>query len=302
MSKRLWALPVLAALLVAGRGVGYAIPSLGGPTGVVSTPNALVAPMGQLQVAVSYQSMTNSLVSGLETYTPLDDSLNVWSLQALAGVAEGAELWAAYSKDSSDFDVSTWGIGGKYKFPTEASYGMDFAIGASYQAGSGDTNLIINIGEYELPDFEPADVNLDANATKVYGVVTKDFAAMAGSEWCPGSKLLGSLGVLYEKLNADLDATGLDFTGSGSFDESLFRPFVAVQWISADNVYLGLEYRWEDDDLDVDPVFSAVLGGTFAGGWTGEIGTTNADQFGLGLDDQNWFARVGYNFAAGAGW
>ncbi len=302
MSKRLWVLPVLAALLVAGSGVGYAIPSLGGPTGIVTVPNALVAPMGQLQVAVSYQSLTNELVSGLETYTPLDTDSNLWSLQALAGVAEGAELWAAYSADNSEFDVSTWGIGGKYKFPTDTTYGLDVAIGAGYRSGSGDANLIINIGSYGIPDFEPADIDIDATVTDVYGVVTKDFSAMAGSEWCPGAKLLGSLGLVYKKFNVDVDATVLGLTASESFDESLFRPFVAVQWVSPEKVYLGLEYRWEDDDLDVDPVFSAVLGGEFAGGWTGEVGTTNADQFGLGTGDQNWFARVGYNFAAGAGW
>lgn len=333
MNKRLWILPVLAAILVASSGVGYAIPSLGGPTGVVMMPNALVAPMGNLQVAGSYQTMsgsgtvaeagatasTEALVSALEPYILPEtavsqfpygtgdefDDFSVWSLQALAGVAEGAELWAAFSQDNSDFDVTTWAIGGKYVIPTQTASGTSFAIGAGYRSGSGDADLLVNLGT-ALPDPVLVAYDLDANATDVYGVVTQDFSSLAGSEWCPGSKLLGSLGVLWKSVDAEVTAsTFVDpdtFIGAASLDESLLRPFAALQWISADNVYLGLEYRWEDSDLDADPVFSAVLGAQLAEGWTGEVGTTNADQLGLGLDDQNWFARVGYTFAMGGAW
>ncbi len=59
MSKRMWILAALVMVLVAmGSGAGYAsMPSLLGPTGVVTTPNALVAPMGQIQTVVDYQRM-----------------------------------------------------------------------------------------------------------------------------------------------------------------------------------------------------------------------------------------------------
>jgi hypothetical protein len=303
MSKRLWMLPVLAALLVAGSGIGFAaIPSLGGGTGIVTVPNALVAPVGQLSVEASYQSVQSALATGIEAYEPLDDSFSVWSLQALAGVADGAELWAAYSKDTSDLDTAVWAIGGKYKFYTDATYGADIAIGAAYRSASGDANLILNIGEYEVPDFQPVDYSLDATVFDAYLVVTKDFASMAGSEWCPGSKLLGSLGVLYKDLNVDEEAVAEFVTLTGEFDDSLFRPFVAVQWIGADRTSLGLEYRWEDNDLDADPVFSAVLGYDWENGFGAQVGTTNADQLGFGTGDQNWFASVSYTFAMGAAW
>jgi hypothetical protein len=298
MNKRLWVLPVLAAILVASSGVGYAIPSLGGPTGVVAMPNALAAPMGNLQLAGSYQDVSadSDFSADLDLVNGLED-FGVFSLQALAGVAEGAELWAAYSRDNSDFDFATWGIGGKYVIPTETTAGTSLAIGASYRASNGDADLLTNTANPVLAAF-----SLDATVTDVYAVVTQDFASMAGSEWCPGAKLLGSLGVLWKNLDADLDTTIGAVTVSESGDDSFFRPFVTVQWISADNVYLGLEYRWKDSDLDDDPVFSAVLGGTFAGNWTGEAGTTNADQIGLGGDDQNWFARLGYTFGLGGTW
>lgn len=302
MSKRMWVLTVLAALLVASSGIGYAMPSLRGGTGVVSVPNALVAPVGDLQVAASYQAANASLVSGLETYEPIDDSYNVWSLQALAGVAEGAELWAAYSADNSDFDFSTWAIGGKYQFYTDPGTGAKFALGAAYRSGSGEASMIINIGEYEVPDYVAADIEVDANATDVYLAVTNDFASMAGSEWCPGAKLLGTAGLIWKNLDGDITATTESEVLEDSFDESLLRPFVALQWISADNTWLGLEYRWEDDDLDADPVFSAVLGHDFGNGFSGEVGTTNSDPLGFGLDDQDWFVQLGYTFNMGEGW
>ena len=43
-------------------------------------------------------------------------------------------------------------------------------------------------------------------------------------------------------------------------------------------------------------MFSAILEHDFPGGVTGELGLTNANEFGLGTGQQNWFARVGYNF------
>ncbi len=74
------------------------------------------------------------------------------------------------------------------------------------------------------------------------------------------------------------------------------RPFVSFEYLMADRTSVGVEYRWKDDTLDTKAVFSAEIRHEFTGGFTGEVGVTNADQFGLGLDDQNWFVRVGYNF------
>jgi len=55
--RKLCTLALLAALAVfAAGGAAQAMPSLGGPTGIVSVPNALVAPQGQLQAALSFQS------------------------------------------------------------------------------------------------------------------------------------------------------------------------------------------------------------------------------------------------------
>jgi hypothetical protein len=118
MSKRVWLLPALAILLVAvGGSAAFAVPSLGGPSGIVSVPNALVAPVGQAAAAVSWQSMTTAV----DMYEAGDEDFSVWSLQVLGGVASGAELWAAYSTADDLLDTNVWGVGGKFQSPASLS-------------------------------------------------------------------------------------------------------------------------------------------------------------------------------------
>jgi hypothetical protein len=320
MSKGLWVLAALAVVLVvAGSGAGYAaMPSLYGPTGIVSVPNALVAPMGQITGALTYQRLQQinnaaMYTDGVEDVLLFDEEdSSLWALQALAGVANGAELWAAYSKDNSDFNVKTWGIGGKYQFNAYEK-GTDqpkFAIGASYKHATGDNTGIAafleNIGTYEVPDIVETDFDasfdLTEKVTDVYAVATFDFTSMGASEWGAGSKLLGSVGMLWKRVDASMDVHVPDAATSFAFDmsETLTRPFLGLEYEGADKTGLGIEYRWKDNDLDAKAVWSAVLRHQFDKGISVEVGTTNANQLGLGMDNQNWFARVGYTFAMGS--
>jgi hypothetical protein len=288
MSKRLWVLPVLVAMLIAlGSGAGTAMPSLGGFTGIVTVPNAYVAPMGQLQAAVSYQRLESSNIIALNMY---DESSSAWSLQALSGIAEGAELWAAYSRDNSDFENSTWGVGGKYQIPMEGQTGWNLAVGASYQRLTGDFSFIDAFTMYDV------DIDQTIKGINAFLVATGDLTAMGESEWAGGTRVLGTLGLMYKKADGDFSITedGITLTASG--DDSLFRPFVGVEFLGEDATALGLEYRWKDSDLDSKAVFSAVLRHAFEEGFSVEVGTTNADTLGFGTDDQNWFARLGYTF------
>lgn len=142
MNKRLWTLPVLAAvMLVAASGVGFAIPSLGGPTGIVSVPNALVAPEKTLETALSYQALKIVQAAGMYAaggaagmYAPSEaEHFTVWSLQGLAAVTSQAELWAAYSAVRNHNDSHIWGIGGKVQLTKEPEEAASLAVGASYQ-------------------------------------------------------------------------------------------------------------------------------------------------------------------------
>ncbi len=287
MSKRVWLLPALAILLVAvGGSAAFAVPSLGGPSGIVSVPNALVAPVGQAAAAVSWQSLTMYELGG-------SDDFSVWSLQVLGGVASGAELWAAYSTANDDLDTNAWGIGGKFQFVREPESPVTAAVGAGFKSGSGDEHITTGVGMY-------ADIDDDVSVWNAYLVASKDFTPTGlTTEWAAGTRIVGSAGVLWASFDEDLtvsDALG-SITLSG--DDTLVRPFVGVEFMGTQGTTLGLEYRWKDSDLDEKAVFSALLRQCFPNGFFGEVGTTNADQFGLGLDDQNFFARVGYVFAFG---
>ena len=320
MSRRLWVLAALAAVLVvAGSGAGFAaMPSLYGPTGIVSVPNALVAPTGEITGALSYQQTLQMNNVGMYVDSSVavlgwnNDDATVWSLQALAGVTKGAELWASYSKDNSGFDVKTWGIGGKYQFTIDetAKDQVKFAIGASYKHATGSNDgmaaYLINVGTYEEPVYDEFDYNanfdLTAKVTDLYAVATFDISSVGGSEWGEGSKLLASAGILYKKFDADVVASVPDLSDSITFDlsDSLTRPFIGLEYTGSDKTGLGLEYRWKDSDLDAKAVWSAVLRHQFDKGLAMEVGTTNANQAGLGTSDQNWFARVGYTFSMGS--
>jgi len=282
MKKTLWTLPLLTALLmVVASGAAYAIPSLGGPTGIVSVPNALVAPVGQLQTALTYQSQ--EYVS--EMYGGNIDA-TYWALNLLTGVSDEAELWAAYALADQDMPTESetanmWAIGGKYQIAREPEDQAALAIGGSWESWS-DSALAGGDGMYGVGDFD---------VFKAYIVATKDLTPMAGESWewtDGGTRMLGSLGLMYLKVDPD-----------GASSMSLARPFVGIEFAGVGGTTLGIEYRWKDTDIDMKSVFSAVLRHRFSPAVEAEIGTTNAGPSGIGLDDQDFFLRVGYTLPIG---
>ena len=266
MTKTFWTLPLVVALLVVAGGAAYAIPSLGGPTGIVSVPTAAVAPNGQLQTALTYQSQ--------EMYSA---DVDLWQLQALAGVSDEAELWAAYvladqEGPTASETANMWAFGGKVQLASEPEDDASLAVGASLEKWS---DLLTPMGMG------------DVDVWKAYVVATKDFTPMASESWewsaQSETRMLGSVGILYTSVDPD-----------GGESESLTRPFVGFEFIGAGGTVLGLEYRWKDDDVDEKAVFSAVLTHAVSPEFEVQVGTTNAGPSGIGLDDQDIFVRVGY--------
>ncbi len=292
MTKRMWTLPVLAIALIAlGSGVGFAIPSLSGPTGVVATPTAMVAPQGELQAAISYQSMQSC---GLAMYDPEGEGtdLDAWSVQALAGVSNVAELWAAYTSVDDSDSTDIWGVGGKFQLTKEPDDDATVAIGASYSTWSDlqreyQTLQVTGQNEYGAPQYGlvPDVIKSDTDVYTAYLVISKDLSPLSGKGWEWGSgggtQILGSVGVMYIDIDPD----------KGDSD-SLTEPFINMEFVGESGTKLGLEYRWDDSDLDCDAVFSAVLSYPVSDTMTVEVGSTNASPIGLGLDDQDWFARM----------
>jgi len=268
MRNRLLTFVMMVALVAGVGGACVAMPSLSGPTGVVSVPTAAVAPMGALELAVSYQSLQ---ADALDTYTAGED-FTVWGLQALVGAADTAELWAAYSTiDDTDVSADIWSVGGKALLAREPESQASLAVGGSYATLSNSE---------------------DVNLWNAYLVATKDLTPMGAEDWewggGAGTRILGSVGLMYINVDPDLGDS-----------ESLTEPFVALQFVDAGGTTLGLEYRWDDEELDCDSVFSAVLTYPFSPEWTVEVGTTNAGPGGFGLDDQDFFVRVGYRVPMG---
>jgi hypothetical protein len=278
MTRKLWTLALLAAVtVVAASGAALAIPSLAGPTGIVSVPNALVAPPGQLQTALSFQSQ--SMYGG-------EVDVDYWALNVLAGVSQGAELWAAYALADQDTPTASetahmWAFGGKYQLTSEPKDEASLAVGASMEQWS-DLALGADMYGGGLGDID---------VIKAYIVATKDLTPMDSGSWEMGgstTRILGSLGLLYTNLNPDVGD-----------DETMTRPFVGVEFVGTGGTSLGLEYRWKDDDIDEKAVFSAVLTHRFSPEFEAQVGTTNAGPAGIGLDDQDIFVRLGYTFPIG---
>jgi hypothetical protein len=281
MKRSLWTLTLLAAFAIAvSGGAAHAIPSLAGPTGIVSTPNALVAPPDKLQTALIYQQQEIS--AGMYSV-----DVDQWQLNVLTGVSEEAELWAAYALADQDSptvseNANMWALGGKWQLAAEPEDQASLAVGASWESWS-DSALAGMASMYAGVD--------DMQVLKAYIVATKDFTPQSGSDWGwgdGGTQMLGSLGLMYMKVDPD-----------GGSSESLTAPFVGLEFIGEGGTTFGLEYRWEDNDIDMDGVFSAMLRHAFSPEVEAEIGTTNAGPSGIGLDDQNFYISLGYNFPLG---
>ena len=277
MRIRLWEITLTVLLLIAvGSVAAHAIPSLSGPTGIVTVPTAAVAPSDQLQAALTYQSQT--IGEGTDSM-----DFNCWALNVLLGAADEAELWGAYALADQETPTASEtarlsAIGGKYQLTREPEDQASLAVGASLEEWSGFM-------------FDPGSTT-DLSITKAYVVATKDFTPLAGETWewssQAGTHMLGSLGVIYISLDPE-----------GGESDSLARPFLGLEFAGAGGTTLGLEYRWKDDDLDAKAVFSAVLRHRMSDKVEAEIGTTNGGPGGLGLDDQDFFVRLGYSIPLG---
>ena len=270
-----WLVPLLAAALLApGGAVALGMPSVGGPTGIVSVPTAVIAPVNEWQTAATYRS--------LETVGMYED-VTLWGLQVLKGVADDAELWAAYSRVHDTADTDVWELGGKYELSSDIFHGRGILTDTQVAIGASVGRWIDAFGMYKITD-----VMTDVDTLKAYAVVTKQLIPAGVTEWewetPPTTQVIASAGLLYLRVDPDIGDS-----------ETLIRPFIGVEIVGSNKLTLALEYRAKDDDLEEDGVFSAVLRRPLGDYATLEVGTTNASPIGLGLDDQDFFIRIGYD-------
>jgi hypothetical protein len=296
---RAWTLPLVAAVLIAAATApGFALPSLGGPTGIVMMPTAEVAPATDLQLAVSYRAMeTQGMYQSAEAIgmyeAPAAGGLvdvKSWSVQALRGAADEAELWAAYRRLHNSADTTIWEFGGKLQVDQPYLPDAQVAIGASIG------RWVDAFGWVEAMDMYSASQALtDVDVLKGYVVVTRDLTPGATPSWewgeKPGLQAIGSVGLFYLKASPDAGE-----------EHTVIRPFVGLELQFDENLIVGLEYRAKDSEVDEKALFSAVLRRQFPEDLTVELGTTNASPVGLGLGDQDIFIRVAYDVPLLAGY
>lgn len=291
MSNRLWTLPLVVAFLVAAAVGAHAIPSLGGPTGIVSLPNADIAPIDELQAAVSYQAF-ETMAGGMAMYegSSAANDAAVWALQAVRGVSEEAELWAAYSRVHNSTDTDIWQLGGKVRLEGVAGANTQVAVGGSIGRWANAFGMpwAESVGMYG-DGSAPAVADLDV--LKGYIVATQGLTPVAGWHGTASGRsvIRGSVGLFY--LYADADAAGKD---------TLLRPFVGVE-IDRGRQMVAFEWRWKDADMEYKDVFSAMFRTPMGEATWLEIGTTNASPIGFGLADQDVFVRIGHHVPIAGG-
>lgn len=120
----------IAAGLLASACAAYAYPTVAGSTGYGTQPNAVVAPIGQWNIAGDYIGTSDDAVG------------NTAKMRALYGIGNGFELGAtvAYNKVAGE---NAWpvSVNAKYALPTSYA-GFNFAAGALYSQSKKNAPLI----------------------------------------------------------------------------------------------------------------------------------------------------------------
>jgi hypothetical protein len=128
----------------------------------------------------------------------------------------------------------------------------------------------------------------DTETLRAYFVMTKQLVPTYTGEWewsRPAyTRVDGTVGLYYLDVNPDFGDS-----------ESLLQWFLGLEILLRSNIAFAFEYRSKDSDLEDDPVFSSLLRYPIDEQLNVEVGMTNASPIGLGLGQQDLFARVTYS-------
>jgi len=243
--KKMLILGIVAAMACAS--AAYAYPSLAGVTGNGVLPTSAIAPAG-FNVALDYNNDKDS-DSGLKASYPL---------RAIYGVMPNLEVGAGYTMQKTDgSDFNAWDINAKYALPFDGLAGFALAAGARYESASGGGAKI--------------------TATDLYLTATRAFDL---SEL----KLDATLGVNWEKLGSDADASGVRF-------------FLGLGTTLANKLSLAAEFQTKKDTLDAKALWDVVARYPFTDMFSGEIGYGNYANLGFGgANKSNLFVGVNATF------
>lgn len=266
----------LAAVVLACASAVFAYPTLGGPTGLVSLPNAEVVRNGILDVAVDYYNTGNND----RTFTDRAGNVftfgskNSWPIRAIYGFNDTFEIGAAYVPDAF-LGKGFWDINAKWRIPVNYG-GWDFGLGALYgQTGNATSETAFNSAGVLIDPVEEK-----FKATEIY---------LAGTGCLP-------LGEGVPKIFATL---GVNWTQVELFDTNDgFRFFLGLDAVVAQNLEVLAEYQTKVSDLDeVDGLWGAAVRYAFTPAWSAQLGVSNGPIIGTGKT--HVFVGINYGFNLG---
>jgi hypothetical protein len=181
-----WLITVLLVLCAVG---AWGYPNFNGESGIVSLPNTAVAPVGTVNLAVSYEKMYESGVD-----------MKIWPARVNAGIADKLELSGSYTKYDTDPDFLNyqWSAGLKYAVLQEPTDQLGLAIGGSY-------GKVVSEFEGSLP------------ITRAYLALSKEFDVVKDPENAIKGRF--TAGWAYIKFGSPVDRNiskpfaALEFTG-----------------------------------------------------------------------------------------
>ena len=267
-TKALWLAALLVLAVVAGSSAAFSYPTLQGPTGLVVLPDANVVPRGSWTLAADYVTI-DADDGGLLDDIGFGGDIKLIPGRLVWGVADKAELWAAYTgvSNGEGDNGHEWALGGKLQIHDDPVTGVKAAVG---------------YGHYD------ADICSSCHNIKrdnIYAVVTKESVGRSPQQW----RWKGSLGMTHTKLTWD------------DWDEhSIFQPFVGLE-ASQGRLALVGEYRPKGPQLDDTGMWSAGLRYAVGRNLALQAGVTNGALFGVAAHGSSAFYGLAYTFGGHRG-
>lgn len=264
--------------------IGWAYPTLTGPTGTGALPTADTAGPGIIQVAADYF---------------ITDSGN-FPLRVVAGIGCPFEIGALYIAGERSIDSRTRIIGdpivvdelqqedllgahAKSQLPWQL-FGGNLALGAQYYRG----DLIASYLDNDV--IRRRDAIGDLTATQAYLVLTRPFSA------CDEIAIIrGSLGVNWTRIEQNVDEAYLPTFSIFDGTDDALRVFLSVDVNVIDLVEVAVDVQSKAGDLETDALYSIVARYAFSPQVTGQIGFTNAAGV-LGTSSTDLFVGAAYTF------
>ena len=210
--KKLLILGMLAALACAA----YAYPTLGGPTGLVTVPDATVVPTGQLQIAVDWWNLES------------DDA--IIPLRLLYGVNDSLELGATFTTSEATGSDDVWSINAKFVTPLQLA-DSTMAVGASYAQDGDDVLTVYGALSKEFNE------NFAGTAALQWDDATEDFMLGIGGK----ATLDNGLILVGEYVNA-MPGAAVNFAARYPLTDALTAQIGVIN--ALDSVTIGLNYAF----------------------------------------------------------